>query len=500
MATYPTYSPNPFVAENTFLQRPPQRASLPDYEAFRSVLPQPWWDGHESTLSCYWKVWDLAFQNLQAPAPESGFCSNFIDTAFNDCIFMWDSAFILMFARYGMRGFHFQGTLDNFYAKQHPDGFICREIAREDGSDRFERHDPAGTGPNVLAWCEWEYFLNTGDTDRLAAVAPALLGYNRWFQRNRAWQDGSYWSSGWGCGMDNLPRQPEGFHRMYDHGFLSWVDTTLQQILSDRILVDMCRILGRNDEIEELNTEIAGLVRYVNDVMWDPEEHFYFDRYRDGSLHRIKTVGSYWALMAEAVPEARIGAFVTHLEDEAAFNRPHRVPALAADHPSYAAFGDYWNGGVWPPTNYMVLRGLTKAEFHDLAHRIARNHLDNVVRVFEETDTVWENYAPESPAPGKPAKQDFVGWSGLPAVAVLFEYVFGIRPSVPERVIRWDVRLTEAHGVAAYPFGPGTTVDLRCEARRSDTEEPKVRISANEELTVLLSWAGGERTLRVPAS
>ena len=69
-----------------------------------------------------------AFKNLRKPTPANGFVSDFIDTAFNGCIFMWDSAFILMFAKYARQIFHFQGTLDNFYGKQHADGFICREI------------------------------------------------------------------------------------------------------------------------------------------------------------------------------------------------------------------------------------------------------------------------------------------------------------------------------------------------------------------------------------
>jgi len=37
----------------------------------------------------------------------------------------------------GSRAFDFQRTLDNLYAKQHPDGFICREIVEADGSDLF---------------------------------------------------------------------------------------------------------------------------------------------------------------------------------------------------------------------------------------------------------------------------------------------------------------------------------------------------------------------------
>ena len=36
------------------------------------------------------------------------------------------------------------------------------------------------------------------------------------------------------------------------------------------------------------------------------------------------------------------------------FNRLHRVPSLAANHPKYKDNGRYWQGGVWPGANYMV--------------------------------------------------------------------------------------------------------------------------------------------------
>ena len=98
-----------------------------------------------------------------------------MDTAFNDCLFMWDSAFILAFGRYGRRAFDFQRTLDNLYAKQHADGFICREIGTLDGLDRFERFDPASTGPNAVSWSEWEHYMSTGDRERLSRVFPSSL-------------------------------------------------------------------------------------------------------------------------------------------------------------------------------------------------------------------------------------------------------------------------------------------------------------------------------------
>jgi hypothetical protein len=485
-----TYVNNPLVAANPFIGQQMVRAALPEYDQARELLPRPYWEGHESVIDCYWKTWEIAFSNLRNPTNQNGFIAPYIDTAFNNHLFMWDSAFILLFARYGSRAFDFQQTLDNFYAKQHPDGFICREIRQSDGSDCFYRHDPASTGPNIMPWTEWEYYLNYGDTERLARVFVPLLAYYRWLRTYRTWPDGSYWSSGWGCGMDNQPRvDPERYHLHFSHANQVWVDACLQQICAAQLLLRMSAVLGREDEVGDLRDEIDSLTQYVEEKLWDDADAFYYDLLPDGALSPVKSIGAYWALLAGLPPADRLADFVAHLDNPAEFNRPHRVPTLSADHPAYdAETGNYWNGGVWPPTNYMLLRGLTAAGQDALAHEIARNHLDNVVRVFEETGTVWENYAPEKPAPGSPAKPDFVGWSGLPATAVLLEYAFGLRPSVPDNRLVWDIRLLEPHGVTNYPFGKDGVLSLRCEGRQSPDEEPVIEMSANMHVMLELRW------------
>ena len=78
-----------------------------------------------------------------------------------------------------------------------------------------------------------------------------------------------------------------------------------------------------------------------------------------------------------------------------------------------------------------------------------------MVDVFEKTGTLYENYAPEHEGPGVPAKDEFVGWTGLAPVSVLFEYVFGIRPFALENRIEWHLNLSEAHGIRRYPFKGG---------------------------------------------
>jgi hypothetical protein len=434
---------------------------------------------------------------------------------------MWDSAFVTCFGLYGRRAFNFQGTLDTFYRKQHVDGFICREISETDGQDTYHRFDPSSTGPNVLAWAEWNYFLKSGDRQRLENVFSPLVAYHHWMRKYRSWPDGSYWSTGWGSGMDNLPRVKPDEHIDYDNGHLTWVDATFQASLSARILLQMAALLGREGEVKDLGEEYERLTEYSNRYLWNEKNLFYSDRHPEGKLLPLKHLGAYWALLAGCVPEDRIPDFVAHLDNPAEFKRAHRIPALSADDPEYSGTGGYWCGGVWAPTNYMVLKGLDASGQVDLAYEIALNHLCNVVQVFESDDTpwlgadqfreyfhlteltyddkhtLWENYAADVIKPGSHSKPGYVGWTGLPPIAVLLEDVFGLTPDALSNRLTWRVRLLEEHGVRRYPFGSNGMLDLKCASRTSRHDHPSLEIHSNIPLTLEVVWEGGTDILKI---
>jgi hypothetical protein len=518
---YDTHVANSWVAQNAFLSDHQDSRTLPSFSQAQNTLPEPYWAGHAAEIECYWRAWELAFSNLKRPTPENDFARDYCDTAFNGNLFMWDTAFITCYGLYARRAFHFQGTLDTFYRKQHPDGFICREITEKDGQDTWQRFDPSSTGPNVLAWAEWNYFLNTGDRRRLEKVFPPIVAYHQWTRKYRTWQDGSYWSSGWGMGMDNLPRVGRDEHANFDHGHLSWVDATFQAMLSAKVLLQIATLLGKRTEVGDLEEEIEYLALYANRNLWNEKNEFYADRHRDGQVSPMKHIGAYWALLAGAVPPERLAGFVGHLENPSEFKRVHRVPALSADDPSFSSTGDYWCGGVWAPTTFMVLKGLEAAGRSDLAHEIGRNHLDNVVKVFksdsfswqgadqfrnffhleelpyDDKHTLWENYAPDVVAPGSHSKPGYVGWTGLPPIAVLFEHVFGITQDACTNKLLWRCHLLEEHGIHRYPFGEKGILDLKCSARNSKHDRPKVEIQANVPLTVELTWEGGSDTIPI---
>lgn len=272
-----------------------------------------------------------------------------------------------------------------------------------------------------------------------------------------------------------------------------WLDACLQQIMMANILLKMGFYLERWQEIEDFEDDIKKLSAYINRNMWSERDKFLYDQFDNDSLSTTQGIYAYWALHTDVLPKSRLDALVAHLQDTAKFNRPHRVPSLAADNPKYRTNGRYWEGGVWPGTNYMVVSGLWDKGYLDLARSIARNHYDNVLKVYEKTGTFWEYYAPESAEPGFMARKDFVGWTGLPPISYLLEYIFGIHTNAVERQMTLDVTLTDSYGISRYPFGEKGSVDINVARRSSTTDKPRINIQSTAPFTLIVLWGNGQK-------
>ena len=131
----------------------------------------------------HWKCWELAFDHLRQPEPGAPFVSNYIDEAFNDNIFQRDTIFTVMFWRYTHHIFPAAQSFDNFYCRQHSDGFICREIRKTGaraGEDYHLETSPQAVNPPLFPWAETEYYRVSGDKRRFETVLPVLEKYVEW--------------------------------------------------------------------------------------------------------------------------------------------------------------------------------------------------------------------------------------------------------------------------------------------------------------------------------
>jgi len=180
------------------------------------------------------------------------------------------------------------------------------------------------------------------------------------------------------------------------------------------------------------------------------------------------------------------------LNNPASFNRPHRVPTLAANEPGYRSTGDYWLGSVWAPTNTMVIRGLEASGYGSLARDIGQNHLDQVARVFEKTGTIWENYMPDTAKPGQPAKPDFAGWSALGPILYLLEFQIGLQPNAVSNELRWALAPNTRHGCERFRFN-GHVTTLIAAPIQDRSGAYLVTVESDSDFRLLISHNGSTR-------
>ena len=485
---FETGRPEPCVAENSFLTEEVTTRALPDAAAWGREVPRVVWDGHPDEVAAFASAWRMVGEKLHRPEPGTNFKRNFVYTPFGKSVFVWGSCFITMYGAYASNVFPFIEQLDNFYAAQAKDGFIPRQLGIFDGRSQFAPQDLSSAGGNIFAWAELEWARMSGDTSRLKRVYPVLLAYHRWFRKNRTWKDGTYFSSGWGSGMDNVPRMDEvRYAAAFDHGFLSWVDVTMQQILDAKCLVEIARLADIPPH-PELPDEIVRLTRLANERMWDEELGLYCDLDRDGNRVKVRHIGGFWALLADVAPPERAKRLAATLAADA-FAAPCGTRSLAKGEAGYEPDGgNYWRGGVWCITDWMCVRGLEQAGETEAAHALAKRQVGAVAKVFAETGTIWESYDPERFAPGKvygeSVRRDFVGFSGVTPIAMLIRDVFGI--SVSPGKIEWKVRLLERHGVENLTLPDGNIVSLVCAARSSAAEKPIVEIKSLRPIDLLI--------------
>jgi glycogen debranching enzyme len=399
----------------------------------------------------YTKALEIAQQKVRGGNDAPFFKKRYLDAAFSHNIFLWDTAFMSAFAKYHVQQLPIEQALDNFYGLQEEDGYICREYY-ETGRPYWHKSHPVSQNPPLLSFAELEVYGQTKDKIRLRRVYPHLVKnfdfLVRQYQVVGNDDDFLFFSDALGSGMDNLPRWPKDWTDdklgivgctenlpgdNYSHEYLKshhslWnqqgrsVDFTSQMALFCLNLAEIASELGLAQDVDRFMKKHREIKEAVNKHCWSEDHGFYFDLGHGKQIRRFH-VGMYWALLGQVVPPERLDRFVSHLRDPKKFKREVMVPTLAADEAEYNTLGGYWLGAVWAPTSYMVIRGCEAVGKKDLAREIAHNFYDAVAKVYQNTDTFWENYSADVAQPGNPSKPHFCGWTAIAPIAIYREYI-----------------------------------------------------------------------------
>lgn len=443
-------------------------------------LPKPILPAHPEYIELYYEALRMAQAKIAQGTSQNGFVAEYMDEGFNDLIFQWDTAFMTFFTSPLNGTFPSVVSLDNFYRKQRPDGYIQRVYNESDGTMAAEpTSEEPMINPPLFAWAEYDYYLYTGDKSRITQVYPALKKYLQWILKNCESDiyPGLYFTTPLGSGMDNIPRP--------NMEKAAWVDFSAQIAFTAGIMQQMASLNGYTEDDIHFARLRDSINKSINTFLWDTENKCYSDLARSGKHTGVRHIGGFWTLLSGAATGDRLEQILSDIDNPRYFRRKHRLPALSASDSLYSSRGLYWLGGVWAPTNFMVVKGLEVNGKFEKARELAVNHLTNIYRVYasaklkpeqipyeeryqDKYNTIWECYSPDLELPATRwdntfySRQDFTGWSALGPVRMLMDYIIGIYVDGVNNTIVWNLPDEDIVGLENFTLA-GEKISLLAE-------------------------------------
>lgn len=465
-----------------------------------------------------------------------------MDEAFDNRIFQWDTLFMMLFDKYGLHQFPTLNSMDNFYYHQwdtedDSDGYISRIIYEDSGEDQYKDYMTVDAiNPPLFGWAEWEQYQVHGDVTRFTkeikgkTIIDRLDSYFQFLKRTRRHEEGPmagfYVSNGQGNGLDNTPNQDWGGWGQAAN------DMTLQQVQAAEYIAKIAHeIVEKNPDLSDEDRakytqmeqnyiqERDELIALIQDKMWSEEGSFFFNAYSDtGDLTNIVTPTGLWALVAGVATQDQAEAMIeTYALNSEKMFRPNGLSTVTYDYKTFKPTGGYWNGAMWSPTSYQWIKGLQDYGYDELAFQEAVRHVEALSDVYQAgyTDrdgnflhTLWENYSSEYDIPGstelsdtQPSRINFVGWTGALAIGSMIEDVAGVTVHAPDNEIRWNIHLTEEHGISNLymntPENGANRVSLQAAQRINDQAPAVITVTADKAVTLVVTLNDQEQSIDV---
>jgi len=263
----------------------------------------------------------------------------------------------------------------------------------------------------ILAWGCLMVFNQTHDFELLELCLPYLDKFLTWYAAERDVDNdglieyGAYKRVSIGDLVQTARFETFDFHATLDdlqltehptretggawYGNIEGVEQTSFLAMSERAMIEMCQITGRNEMRDKYVARLAKRTEAIRTKMWDPETKFFYSLNRDTDKKiPIKTLQGFLTLTAGLASEAQAKELVRQLTDPSLFWSKYPVTTSSMDEPTFKPDG-FWRGDMWPPTNYLVALGLNRYGYYDIAIDLA----DKMQELLEKYDGhAYERY------------------------------------------------------------------------------------------------------------
>lgn len=283
---------------------------------------------------------------------------------------------------------------------QREDGMIPDAIHDEGAVTHLDHPiDADVTKPPLIAWAAYKLYEHDGDREFLDEIYEPVVRWNNWWFENND-VDGNglcEYHHPYSSGLDDSPLWDEGMP-------VESPDLNTYLYLQQESLARISAVIGKMEDVEMWRGRAEAMARRLIELAWD-EEHGFFWARRQGVRVPVRTPFNLFPLITGQMPPAIADRLVAHLTDERQFWSRYPVPTVAMDDPKFDPL-KMWRGPTWVNVNYLLIEGLQRSGYMDLARELRRRTLDLICC----RDDIYEYYHPMT-GENPPAAASMFGWS-----------------------------------------------------------------------------------------
>jgi glycogen debranching enzyme len=255
------------------------------------------------------------------------------------------------------------------------------------------------TKPPLLAWAVWKLYEKDGDLEFLKEVYEPVVRWNRWwFEHNDTNGDGiCEYMHPYSSGLDDSP--------LWDDGMpVESPDLNTYLCIQEQSLAKIATAIGEEEDAKMWNRQAEALAQRMIDILWDDQAGVFWAM-RNGQRVNVLTPFNLFPLLTGRMPPAIASRLVARLTDQRQFWPRYPVPSVALDDPKYDP-NTMWRGPTWVNINYLIIEGLLKAGYPEIANELRQRTLD----LIGGREDIYEYYHPET-GQNPPKAAAIFGWS-----------------------------------------------------------------------------------------
>jgi glycogen debranching enzyme len=255
------------------------------------------------------------------------------------------------------------------------------------------------TKPPLLAWAAWKLYEYDHDREFLDEIYGPLVNWNNWwFEKNDLDQNGlCEYQHPFSSGLDDSP--------LWDDGMpVESPDLNTYLCLQMEAMAKIAHEIGEEDDVLYWQKRAEELSQHLLDLRWDESAGLFWATHLGQRVNAI-TPMNLLPMITGRMPEAVTKRLVSHLTDTGEFWSKYPVPSVAMNDPKFNPF-QMWRGPTWANINYLLIEGLFRCGYTDLAQELRRRTLQMLAGL----DDIYEYYHPMT-GENPPRAAPIYGWS-----------------------------------------------------------------------------------------